>query len=126
MDSFPWGLYFRVLVDESRRDLAGLPDEWALKVDPNDVGLEEGWHSPELDDRDWMRVRVPLVWEDTAAGAHDGYGWYRVWLTLPAEAEGSEVVLAFGGVDEQAWVYVSGQYLGERTDESTNETVGEF
>ncbi len=125
-DAYPWGLYFRVVIDDTREDVAELPREWAFKTDPDNVGTDEAWESVELDDGDWMRIPVGKAWEETAVGNYDGYGWYRARFALPAEAEGTDIAAAFGGVDEQAWVYVNGKYIGERTEDSTGTKLGEF
>ena len=38
---------------------------------------------------------------------------------MPAEAKGKELFLAFGAVDEQAWVWCNGRLAGEHTVSST-------
>ena len=42
-----------------------------------------------------------------------GVGWYRVALEVPAEAAGKELLLAFGAVDEETWIWVNGKAAGE-------------
>ncbi len=125
-DSFPWGLYFRVIVDEKRSDLTVLPDQWAFKTDPENVGPDEQWQSADLDDADWLRIPVGKAWEKTDAGEYDGFAWYRVRFELPAQAPAGAVALTFGGVDEEAWVYLNGQYVGERTQASTGKGYGDI
>ena len=122
-DTFPWGLYFRVVV--TGRDAVALPEQWAFKTDPGNIGVRQAWHSLDLDDRAWQRIRVPSAWEK-AIGPYDGYAWYRTRVRVPAELAGTALVLKFYGADEQAWVYLNGEYLGERTTASTGKTVGEI
>jgi len=124
--SYPWGLYFRVVVDEDRRDLVVLPEEWAFRTDPEDGGLANGWQAAELDDGAWAMIPVPARWEDTLVGEYDGYGWYRVHFDLPAARPEGDIALVFTGVDEQAWVYLNGSYIGERTEKSTGQSIGEI
>ena len=63
-------------------------------------------------------MQVPAFWAETDAGDIQGYGWYRVAFTVPADWKGKTVRLLFGAVDEQAWVYVNGTLAGEHTAES--------
>ena len=60
-------------------------------------------------------MTVPAFLVDTPAGNAERYGWYRATFTLPDDRAGKPVELQFGGVDEQAWVYVNGQPVGEHT-----------
>lgn len=122
-DAFPWGLYLRIVV--TGREAAVLPGQWAFREDPAQVGRQQQWYAPGLDEGGWRTIRVPSAWEDTI-GPYDGYAWYRARFTVPAELRGRRLVLSFGGVDEQAWVYLNGQLVGERTTESTGKTVGEI
>ncbi len=106
-------------VAESRTDAARFPSEWAFKIDPDNVGEQQGWHRPDFDDSQWQQIAVPAWWEMTSVGAYDGYAWYRVRFTVPAELAEKELVLDFAGVDEGAWVYLNGELIGERTARST-------
>ena len=99
------------------------PGQWLFRVDPQDVGQRENWQRPDLPEGDWRAIPVPAAWEQTPVGPYDGYAWYRVRFRLPAEVSGKELVLRFGGVDEQAWVYLDGKFIGEHTEKSTGETV---
>lgn len=123
-DSFPWGLYLRVVPDDTE-DVVVLPASWPFRTDPGNVGERERWYAADLDHSAWAPVRVGLRWEE-ALGPYDGYGWYRVRFRLPDELPTRAVALRFGGCDEQAWVYLNGEYLGERTVASTGRTVGEI
>ena len=104
---------------ETRTDAVAFPAEWAFQTDPGDVGVQQGWHRPDLDDSGWRRIPVPAWWETTAVGAYDGYAWYRVRFTVPEEMKGRELTLEFAGVDEGAWVYLNGELIGERSAQST-------
>ena len=125
-DAFPWGLYFRVDASDQRPEAAPLPLLWAFRTDPRDEGVRQEWFTPEWADADWLRIPVGRAWEQTAAGAYDGYAWYRVRFTLPAERAGQALALVFGAVDEQAWVYLNGTLIGEHTVKSTGKLAGEI
>lgn len=110
------------LWDEAQ-ELQVFPARWRFRTDPAEVGEREGWQSEELDDSSWQMQPVPAWWEDTAVGDYDGVGWYRVRFLLPAEAAQRRLVLHFGAVDEEAWVYLNGELIGEHTAASTGQTV---
>jgi hypothetical protein len=42
---------------------------------------------------------------------------------VPAELAGKKAILSFGAVDEEAWVYLNGELVGEHTTASTGGTV---
>jgi len=114
--------------------------------------LDQGWlflqkevkngESPLLDDRDWLKVKVPHDWaisgnfdmnidmqsvqvvEDgeksaklrtgrTGALPCFGIGWYRTILPVSKTDEGKRVFIAFDGAMSQAKVYLNGESIGE-------------
>lgn len=123
-DSFPWGLYLRVVPDETV-ELVPLPERWALRTDPDDRGVAEQWFAPGHDAGDWRSVRIGQPWEGEI-GPYDGFAWYRTAVKLPALLPPGRLALQFSGVDEEAWVYVNGRFVGERSVKSTGRTVGEI
>lgn len=114
------------IVIEGAAEAATLPSEWAFQTDPANSGETAGWYRADYDDSQWQKVPVPAWWENTPVGAYDGYAWYRVRFTVPAEVQERELVLEFAGVDESAWVFLNGELIGERTVQSTGLTPAEF
>jgi beta-glucuronidase len=49
--------------------------------------------------------------------------WYRVRFKVPADLSGRKLVLHFGAVDEEAWVYLNGELVGEHSAATTGQTV---
>ena len=93
--------------------------EWFFRTDPLEQGLKEGWYKKEINESEWMMVRVPGFWaEAERVGDYQGYAWYRTRFELPEELAGRSVSFLFGSVDEQAWVYVNGHLVGEHTEKS--------
>lgn len=123
-DSFPWGLYLRVVPDDAQ-EVVTLPEQWAFQTDPADTGVKDKWFAAAFDDKAWKPIRVGQPWEATI-GPYDGFAWYRTQVQLPTSLPPGKLALQFGGVDEEAWVYLNGQYLGERTVKSTGRTIGEI
>jgi hypothetical protein len=93
--------------------------EWLFRADPLERGLKEGWYKEEVNESEWLRVRVPGFWAETEeVGDYQGYAWYRTKFEVPKEWEGRSVRFLFGSVDEQAWVYVNGHLVREHTEKS--------
>ena len=90
---------------------------WRFKLDPDDVGRDQHWHAPDHDDSAWRDdVPIETSWQNHITdGAYHGPAWYRRTVKLPAvsDADWDEAHIHFGGVDEQAWVWVNGEYIGK-------------
>ena len=107
-------------VAEMRFDQHLLPPEawgpWVFRWDLEDQGVAAEWFRADLEGAgNWTAVKVPAFLADTPAGNQVGFGWYRTTFTLPATRAGRPIELQFGGVDEQAWVYLNGKLVGEHT-----------
>ena len=66
----------------------------------------------DLDDSHWADINIGQAWEDQGYVGYDEGAWYRARIEVNAE-EGRPVHLAFGGVDNNAYVYVNGTFVGE-------------
>ncbi len=91
--------------------IADLPVEWRFRIDPDEVGLAQGWHRPLLDDRDWTTLKIREFWEPQGFSPCDGAAWYRLTFTPPDLPAGKKIYIAFGGVSDEASVYVNGDPL---------------
>lgn len=97
---------------------------WRFRADPEDRGVGENWFAVETDAADWREIPVPAHWSATWNAGYLGHGWYRTAFRFPREWTGEPLRLSFGGVDEQAWVYVNGVFVGEHSVESEGMDVG--
>lgn len=89
-----------------------LPREgWRLMADPDDVGRDQGWFAVDFDDSAWAPIAIEQFWGD--AGPDPGVAWYRLSFDLPARAAPERAQLDFQAVDESAWVWLNGQFVGE-------------
>ncbi|MFH1006282.1 MAG: exo-alpha-sialidase [Candidatus Latescibacterota bacterium] len=100
--------------DRPRPDLLPLelPLEWDFRIDPDDMGLEQGWFA-EGTEGPWERIRVDSPW--TSQGhAYHGVGWYRLRFTVPDQL-GLETRLdvLFGAIHGYARAYVDGVQIAE-------------
>lgn len=99
-----------------------LPTEgWAFATDPRRNGHlgATPFQDVKFDDASWQRIRIGDFWEKQGFDGYDGIAWYRVSFALPekpADAQSSE--LCFDAVDEEAWVWLNGVYLGQHAEGS--------
>ncbi|HWL53188.1 MAG TPA: HEAT repeat domain-containing protein [Chthoniobacteraceae bacterium] len=84
---------------------------WRFKTDPTQTGHVKNWTSIEFDDARWAPVEIERPWRDFGF-KYEGVGWYRLTFKLPAAPERVATDLVFDGVDEAAWVWVNGEFLG--------------
>jgi sialate O-acetylesterase len=56
-------------------------------------------------------VAMPHVWGQHNLGSHDGLGWYRRTVELPAALQGKELVLALGPIDDMDRLYIGDQLV---------------
>ncbi|MVA76094.1 beta-galactosidase [Auraticoccus sp. F435] len=83
-----------------------LNGEWEFEIDSGDSGLERGLRTRPLA----QRITVPFAPESELSGIGNTdfltAVWYRREVTIPAEWEGSSVLLHLGAVDQDATVWV--------------------
>lgn len=87
---------------------------WRFRTDPQDAGREEGWHEVGYDDGDWMAdAPTETPWGTFLETPYVGAAWYRRTVPMPGlPEERGTVLLEFNGVDEEAWVWLNGEYVG--------------
>ncbi len=101
--------------------------QWQFRKDPEDVGVAQEWFAPEAAEPNaWQPTEIGVFWGDTGVGDYQGYGWYRTTFEMPDEWKHETVDLAFGAVDEQAWVYLNGEPVGEHTLASESKDIEGF
>ncbi len=100
-------------------------------IDENDIAGEVGYGQPDahevaaagegtvsdvtqLVDEPWQRVRTSTITWDTLGLRYykERPAWYRQLVQIPREAEGADLYLWFGGVDDWAKVWVNGVEIG--------------
>ncbi len=89
-----------------------LPAQWLLRLDPEDIGEQKTWYAPEVQTNDWQTANIGQFWGKTLGQPYIGVGWYRVTVNVPESTAGKRLYLAFGAVDEQAWIWVNGESAG--------------
>lgn len=104
------------------RVLQVLPDRWRLAYDPEDAGVQRGFHQPEFDDWYWTPVATYSNTLD-AQGLPDRQTilWYRVTIDVPAKL--NQPSLFFAEVDGDSRVWVNGTEVGGSEKKRTSFTV---
>lgn len=90
-------------------------DKWLFKTDPKTAGHRTGWYAPNLDETDWKAIRMG-AWEGQGFENYDGIGWYRIRFKMPEKMKHEAVELHFNAVDEGAWVWLNGTYIGQHDE----------
>ena len=87
-------------------------DNWKIQKDLKIDGHRQGWFKPEFDDSKWLPIKVGH-WEVlNVLPDYDGFAWYSIKFKMPEKMDFTSIELAFGAVDESAWVWLNGVYLG--------------
>lgn len=87
-------------------------DGWKFRLDPKRDGHLKKWFKAGLDDSGWADISIEQAWQK-AGYEHTGVAWYRRTIELPDKPELTAVDLHFQGVDECAWVWLNGVYIGK-------------
>jgi aryl-phospho-beta-D-glucosidase BglC (GH1 family) len=110
-------------------DLSGL---WEFRIDPNNEGEKNGWHSgKEIEKGPWRCIYAPRAWEwqgvqefnensptdcpyrlgDRRTGdkPYNGFAWYRKRVFVPADWAGQPVILRIGEVKNWVRIFVNGE-----------------
>jgi hypothetical protein len=83
-----------------------------FRLDPEEVGESEGWHTPEFDDSDWGEMALARSLE--SQGVYEkGAGWYRFSFEVPEEWAGRPFDLRVGAVNYDLYVWLNGRHVGE-------------
>lgn len=85
---------------------------WKFTTDRMINGHRLGYFNVGFDDKNWKTVKVGF-WEKQGFANYNGYAWYRIRFKLPPRIRCEAAELAFGAVDEIAWVWLNGTYIGK-------------
>ena len=74
---------------------------------------DTGWQAAAFDDRDWLPIAVPSLWEKAGWNGLDGVAWYRATFTLSAKEAAAGATLGVGRIDDSDVTWVNGVQVGE-------------
>lgn len=93
--------------------VAEVPVQWKFHLDSGEhPQRHRAYAAPDFDDSDWDVIDIGQAWEDQGYEGYDEGAWYRARIKVDAK-EGRPVLMAFGGIDKDAYVYVNGQWVGQ-------------
>ena len=84
---------------------------WLFRTDVMQDGHLKGFFKPDTDLSSWKKIKMG-VWEEQGFADYDGVAWYTIKFTMPEKIDSNAVEAAFEAVDESAWVWLNGTYLG--------------
>ena len=92
--------------------------EWRFATDPEKQGEGKQYFKADFDDSNWTVLKEYDFWP----GQYTGVCWYRQTINPPADIAGKKhLYLLFGSVDEEAFVYINGEYAFERSVKSSGQ-----
>ena len=84
---------------------------WSFLLDPLSDGHRKSFYKPDFNDSSWKKIDIGF-WEKQGY-KYNGIAWYRIRFKAPEMLKCSAVELCFGGVDETAWVWLNGTFIGQ-------------
>jgi beta-galactosidase/beta-glucuronidase len=110
----------------TRQTIPLTPREWSFRIDPDNQGLERGWHMSHVPDpSEWKPMRIGKHWESLGYPALDGWAWYRIDVELPEDWRSREIHVWVDGGDDYFEVYADGEKIGSAGDIETKATAFE-
>ena len=91
-------------------------ENWKIWFDKNNTGVRNKIFLPGFDDRSWEKITVNKNWEAQGHSNYDGFAWYRVSFKAPPKNDYAGAEFYFPLVDEEAWIWLNGTYLGQRAE----------
>jgi beta-galactosidase/beta-glucuronidase len=96
-----------------REPWVNLNGEWEFDFDDSNVGVKQKWY--ERSAAFSKKIQVPFCFQSPLSGIGETdfheVVWYRKSFAVPDVFAAKEVILHFGAVDYQAWVWVNGQFV---------------
>ena len=91
---------------------------WIFRTDPENSGhlVQPPYYLENLPDSEWSTIAVGQAWESQGFKDYDGYAWYRLKFSMPEKIDSEALELCFGAVDECAWVWLNGVYIGQHDE----------
>ncbi|MFH1614601.1 MAG: sugar-binding domain-containing protein [Planctomycetota bacterium] len=96
------------------KEVYDFPKQWKFRFDPENIGTQKQWYN-EYAPQEWVNIEIGDWYGCQLNSIYTGYVWYRTTFNAPKEWTGKRLLLAFGAVDEQAWIWINGKKAGEST-----------
>ncbi len=86
-------------------------EDWKFRRDPESFGHDRRWFAEDYDDSEWDTIGIEKAWQQFGY-EYIGVAWYRTEFELPEQVDCDGAEIRFEGVDESAWVWINGEYVG--------------
>ena len=105
--------------------MAALSVAWAVQAQEFTItqaryrtGDDPAWSNPTVDDGGWQVLDVTREWTYQGVDNENGYGWYRMSVTLPASMKKADplkkaLVVDLGFVDDADETFLNGKRIGK-------------
>ncbi len=107
---------FEVPLAEVRKQIAAGTPEYGNYVnhwyDDYDIGIKQGWASPELDTSSWKQVTLPGGFADLGVPNTPALAYFRREITLPDPLPAGMAMMYLGIIERMDTVYVNGTAVG--------------
>lgn len=77
-----------------------------------EIGDNPAYAKLDFNDKNWEVIHVPNMWENEGFPGYDGYAWYRLHFSLPAQLKDKVLYLKLGQIDDVDRAYVNGHFVG--------------
>lgn len=98
-----------------RKHLKKLTENWEIKKDVKNIGVEKSWYKGELNGSEIVDVSVPWQCYGKDFIDYTGYLWYQKSFKITSDLITSEeeLIIEFEAVDYLTDVWLNGSYLGK-------------
>ena len=103
------------LIPYFRRTVADMPLKWKFRIAAGGSSQRRNidYIQKSFDTSGWAEIEIGQAWEDQGYRNYNGGAWYQARFTIDDDAEEAPIYMAFGGVDEDGYVYINGKLIGE-------------
>lgn len=93
-------------------------DDWELLISLEgrwkfNIGDSKDWAYTDYDDRNWVTIPVPAMWENEGFHGYDGFAWYRKMFDGTYLPQNQPLFLFLGYIDDADEVYLNGNLIGK-------------
>lgn len=92
--------------------------EYRFTLDPENRGHLKNYFADSFGDSGWTVLKMGS-WAKQGFAKYKGYAWYRIKFKMPPKIDSNAVEMAFDAVDESAWIWLNGTFVGAH-DEGPN------
>lgn len=82
------------------------------------TGDNKNYSQPSFDDSKWQTLKTSEAWDEQGYKDYDGYGWYRIHVTIPSSLKNSSywkdsLRISLAKIDDADEVYLNGKLIGK-------------